>query len=385
MKARPASNLLRLLEQATSKAVLAQPAEDLGLAETLPFPFLAIVGQMEMKAALLLGLINPNISGILLIGPRGTGKTSAVRSLSDLLPMVPRSLCPYGCTEEAVEEYGIDGVCPDCALRYGHSEPLTAPDRVRLIELPLNAQLEDVVGGINERIAIEQRRVRLERGILSLADKNILFVDEANLLDDTIINAILDAAAQGRYTVRRGPLRLTYRARFTLIGSMNPEEGQLRPQIMDRFGLRLVVRGIEDSDQRMTIYHRSRAYAESPHAMVAQWMEETQLAADEIFRARELLPKVELRPEVANIGLQLINQLGIHSHRADFTLFEAARAHAAADDRGTATLEDLEVVAPMSLRLRRSEFIRHFVEEQAKEDREITAALRATARLGPSK
>ena len=376
----PPSTLLRLLESATSQAFLAQPGEDLGLAETLPFPFLAIVGQMELKTALLLGLVNPRLGGILLIGPRGTGKTTAVRSLSDLLPMVPRSLCPYGCTEDAIEEWGVDGVCPDCAKRYGEGDPLTSPDRVRMIELPLNSRLEDVVGGINERIAIEQKRVRLERGILSLADRNILYIDEVNLLDDAIVNAILDAAAQGRYTVRRGPLRLTYRSRLTLIGSMNPEEGKLRPQIMDRFGLRIVVRGIDDNVQRMEIYRRARAYLENPHAMISQWLSETDQAAKEIDRARQLLPKVTLDPAVAELGLELVRQLGLQSHRAEFTLFEAARSLAAVDGRTGATVADLTTVAPMSLRLRRSPYMREFIENQNKEDREIQAALRATVK-----
>ncbi len=378
------STLLRLLEQATSQALLAQPGEDLGLAESLPFPFLAIVGQMELKTALLLGLVNPRLGGILLIGPRGTGKTTAVRSLSDLLPMVPRSLCPYGCAEEAIEEWGMDAVCPDCAQRFGEGDPLTAPDRVRMIELPLNSRLEDVVGGINERVAIEQKRIRLERGILSLADRNILYIDEINLLDDGIVNAILDAAAQGRYTVRRGPLRLTYRSRLTLIGSMNPEEGKLRPQIMDRFGLRLVVKAIDDNAQRMEIYQRARAYLENPHAMIAQWLDETELAADEVDRARQLLPSVSLDPAAAEVGLELIRLLGLQSHRAEFTLFEAARSLAAVDGRDTATVTDLSTVAPMSLRLRRSPFMQEFIADQAKEDREIQAALRATVKHKPS-
>jgi len=374
MPSRP-STLLRLLERAPAQAVISQPAQDLGIADTLPFPFLALVGQHEVKLALLLVLVSPRVGGTLLIGPRGTGKTTAVRGLTDLLPKVPRSLCPYGCTEEEVEDGGMDAVCPSCAQRFGYGEPLTALDRVRLIELPLNARLEDVVGGINERIAIEQQRVRLERGILSLADQNILYVDEVNMLDDVIINAILDAAGQGRYTVRRGPLRMTYRARLTLVGSMNPEEGRLRPQIMDRFGLRVVVRGIEDSTQRMDIYRRARAYAENPHAMTAQWRDNTELASEEIQHARALLPSVELDPDAAAAGLALIKRLEIDSHRAELTLFEAARAHAAADMRQSATMDDVSAVAVIALRLRRSPFMRDFIQDRAQEDGEIEAAL----------
>ncbi len=219
-----------------------------GLADPVPFPFLALVGQMEMKLALLLSLINPALGGVLLSGPRGTGKTTAVRSLLELLPDVVRSKCFYGCLPEDIEAGGIDAVCPDCARRYAEGQPLTMTDRTCLVELPLNATLEDVVGGLDERALIHER-VRLKRGILAHADRNVLYVDEINLLSDEIINAILDASAQGLYTVRRGPVAATYNSRFILIGTMNPEEGRLRPQIMDRFGLRVIVRGLSDPEE----------------------------------------------------------------------------------------------------------------------------------------
>jgi magnesium chelatase subunit I len=140
--------------------------EDSGIAEVIPFPFLAIVNQYEMKMALLLALINPAMGGVLLIGPRGTGKTTAVRGLLDLLPLVPKSLCYYGCLPEDIETMGIDAVCPDCARKYAEGKPLAVMDRARLVELPLNARLEDVIGGIDERAALHQR-LRLQRGILA--------------------------------------------------------------------------------------------------------------------------------------------------------------------------------------------------------------------------
>ena len=248
-------------------------------------------------------------------------------------------------------------------------------DTVRLIELPLNARLEDVVGGIDERIAIQQQRVRLNRGILSQADQNILYIDEVNLLDDSITDAILDAASQGSYTVRRGPMAATYRSRFILIGSMNPEEGRLRPQIMDRFGLRVLVRGLVEPDDRLEVYNRVRAFRGNPRAFVHSHMEETFMARADVIAARELLPGVTLEPGVQKLGLRLVQELGIDSHRAEFTMFEAARAYAAADGRAAAAMDDLKAVAALALRQRRSTFMDEFFETQGVEDEEVTSLL----------
>src|SRR4030066_604379 len=237
--------------------------QDSGLVEQLPFPFLAMVGQVEMKYGLLLALINPAIGGVLLIGPRGTAKTTAIRGLVDLVPEIPRSLCYYGCLPEDIETGGIDAVCPNCAKKYAMGEPLAAMDKIRLVELPLNARIEDVVGVVDDTITGHDR-LRLRRGILAHADRNLLLVDEVNLLSDEVVDAILDAAAYGSYTVKRGPTMETFRSRFVLIGTMNPEEGRLRPQIMDRFGLRIVVKGLKDTNQRLEAYQRVQAYLTNP-------------------------------------------------------------------------------------------------------------------------
>ncbi|MEO0565661.1 MAG: ATP-binding protein, partial [Chloroflexota bacterium] len=258
------SALLRLLNQAGARGVLAAKSVDLGLAESFPYPFLALVGQFEMRMALMLAVINPALGGVLLIGPRGTGKTTAVRSLLDVLPDVEISDCAEGVLPIDLEREGADLIYPDCWEKFNNGESISHFERVRLVELPLNATLEDVVGGVNQRIAVQQQRVQLERGILARADRNLLYVDEVNLLDDDIVDAILDAAAMGAYTVRRGPMAGTYRARFVLIGSMNPEEGRLRPQILDRFGLRVNVRGLKDIGQRAEVYHRVRIYRQNP-------------------------------------------------------------------------------------------------------------------------
>ena len=364
-------SLKDLIDAASGRSISpSMEKEDSGRAEVLPFPFLALVGQTEMKLALLLALINPNVGGVLLIGPRGTGKTTAIRGLVDLLPDVPRSMCYYGCMPEDIEIGGIDAVCPDCARKYALNEPLAALDSVRLVELPLNSQLDDVVGGIDERAAIHER-VRLRRGILAQADKNLLHVDEVNLLADEVVDAILDASAQGAYTVRRGPMVATYRSQFTLIGSMNPEEGRLRPQIFDRFGLRIVVRGLTNIDERFEAYKRTTAYLSKPRQLARAYEDDTRMVKQEIQAARDAVTSITISEEITSLALQIIKALKIDSLRAEITLFEAAKAYAAMDARQVVCADDLIVVLPMALRMRRSVFMNQYFAERVVEEEEI--------------
>jgi magnesium chelatase subunit I len=279
---------------------------------------------------------------------------------------------------EDIETGGIDEVCPDCARKYGEGETLVYRDSVQLIELPLNAKLEDVIGGLDSRTG-EHHRHRLRRGILSRADRNLLYIDEVNMLDDEIVDAILDAASQGAYTVRRGSFAATYRSRFVLIGSMNPEEGRLRPQILDRFGLRVLVSGLKSKKQRLEAYQRTIAYRTNPRQVVREYANATALVRAELQGARDTMSKVTITKEAERYGLDLIKEMGVDSLRAEISLFEAARARAVSDGRQKASTKDIRAVAPIAIRLRRSEFMDDFFKAQRREQRRLEQLLKQPA------
>ncbi|MFN2569086.1 MAG: ATP-binding protein [Candidatus Dormibacteria bacterium] len=313
-------------------------------APSTAFPFTAIVGQEEMKRALVLNAINPAIGGVLIRGEKGTAKSTAVRALARLLPEHDVVAgCPYGCPP-----VGANHRCQDCAGRIAAGEELPrSTRRMRVVELPINASEDRVVGAIDIESAIKRGEKEFEPGVLAEANRNILYVDEVNLLDDHIVDVLLDAAAMGQNTVEREGISVSHPARFILVGTMNPEEGELRPQLLDRFGLCVDVEGIHDLEARVEIVERREAFEEDPQGFARAHEPAERAEAERISRAMATLPDVAVSRQILVAIAALGIELEVDGHRADLVTRKAAQAMSAYEDRPEVMLSDVESVAPM--------------------------------------
>ena len=313
------------------------------------FPFTAVVDQAEMKRALLLNAINPDIGGVLIRGERGTAKSTAVRALADVLPS--REVvadCPYGCPPD-----DHDRMCAECRDRIERGEELpTEERRMRVVDLPLNASEDRVVGSIDLERAVQEGERDFEPGILAEANRNILYVDEVNLLDDHIVDVLLDAAAMGENIVEREGVSFRHPAEFILVGTMNPEEGDLRPQLLDRFGLVVDVEGVSEVDDRVEISRRRAAFDADPEAFRERYEDQQAELRADIVAAGERLADVTLGDDVAKLIAGMNIELDVDGHRGDITLRRAARTLAALEGDSTVSPATVRRVARLALQHR---------------------------------
>src|SRR6202158_2593164 len=298
-----------------------------------------------MKLALVLNAINPSIGGVLIRGEKGTGKSTAVRALAKLLPeQKVVEGCHFGCHPDDPEDW-----CLDCRERAALGKLPVTTRRMRVVELPINASEDRVVGTIDLEAALKEGSRRFEPGVLAEANRNILYVDEVNLLDDHIVDVLLDAAAMGVKVSEREGVSFAHPSRFILVGTMNPEEGELRPQLLDRFGLCVDVEGIRDVRQRVEIVERREAFEEDPTAFAARFEPAERAEADRIARAMVTLSDVVVDRDILVAIAALSIELEVDGHRADIVTRKAAQALAAHEDRAAVGIDDVEHVAPMVL------------------------------------
>ncbi|WP_448873397.1 putative cobaltochelatase [Desulfobulbus propionicus] len=311
------------------------------------YPLAAVVGQDTFKQALLLAAVNPGVGGLLVRGEKGTAKSTMVRALAALLPeMEVVAGCVNNCSPAPEAPR-----CPECERRFPNLATATRP--VPLVDLPLNATEDRVSGGIDFPRTLREGRVMVSPGLLAAAHRGLLYIDEVNLLDDHIVDLILDAAASGENRIEREGVSYCHPSRFILVGTMNPEEGELRPQLLDRFGLCLEVAGAEDPEARVELMVRREAYDRDPNAFTRQYRDESDRLAHRIVQGRTLLPRVRISKALRGFIGELCRENNVAGHRADLVLEQAARALAALEGKAEVSAEHIGKVAPLVLLHRR--------------------------------
>lgn len=311
----------------------------------LSFPFSAIVGQEEMKLAILISAIDPSIGGVLVFGDRGTGKSTTVRALAALLPpMEAVAGCPYGCAPDKMA-----GLCDACT---GSDKPKTRQVPVPVVDMPLGVTEDRVVGALDLEKALTQGEKAFEPGLLARAHRGFLYIDEVNLLEDHLVDLLLDVAASGENVVEREGLSIRHPARFVLIGSGNPEEGELRPQLLDRFGLSVEIRTPEDLPTRIDVVKRRDEFEKDPEAFTKKYQRHDAKLRKQLIAGRALLPEVKVPDALLERAATLCLSLGTDGLRGELTLIRASRALAALEGDKVVTDDHLKRIAPPALRHR---------------------------------
>lgn len=313
------------------------------------FPFTAIVGQEEMKLALLLNVIDPKVGGVMIMGDRGTGKSTTIRALADLLPEIEVI---------ADDPFNSDPTDPELMsdeVRQKVTDGLslnTVQKKVIMVDLPLGATEDRVCGTIDIEKALSEGVKAFEPGLLAKANRGILYVDEVNLLDDHLVDVLLDSAASGWNTVEREGISIRHPARFVLVGSGNPEEGELRPQLLDRFGMHAEIRTVREPALRVQIVEQRAEFDRDPQAFCEQHQEQQDALQERLVRARDLLPQVNLDYDLRVNISEVCSELNVDGLRGDIVTNRAAKALAAFEGRTEATVDDIRRTIVLCLRHR---------------------------------
>ncbi|MBL8049723.1 MAG: ATP-binding protein [Anaerolineales bacterium] len=319
------------------------------------FPFTAIVGQERMKRALILNAVDTRIGGVLIRGERGTAKSTASRSLAALLPPVNVVQdCRFGCDPDKPSAW-----CTECKERHADGKKVPTINRTTpFVNLPVSATEDRVVGTLDIEKAIQKGERHYEPGVLAGANRGLLYIDEVNLLDDHVVDILLDSAAMGVNTVEREGISFAHPARFILVGTMNPEEGDLRPQLLDRFALSVDIVGIRDARERVTIMERNLSYEKDAEAFRNHWMPKELELSEKIARGRELVDQVTHTSRDLLSIAALTASLNVDGHRADLVILKAARAEAAFEGRTKINDHDIALAAELALphRIKRTPF-----------------------------
>jgi len=324
--------------------------EDLKSFTTPVFPFTAIVGQEEMKLALQLNVIDPKIGGVMIMGDRGTGKSTTIRAIADLLPEIEVVTDdPFNSHPTNLELMSNE---VQSAIRENQTDIQTEWIKIPMVDLPLGATEDRVCGTIDIEKALTEGVKAFEPGLLAKANRGILYVDEVNLLDDHLVDILLDSAASGWNTVEREGISIRHPARFVLVGSGNPEEGELRPQLLDRFGMHAEIRTVKDPVLRVKVVEERTAFDQSPMIWIENYESQQQELRDKIVTAQQLLPKVEIDYDFRVKISEVCSRLDVDGLRGDIVTNRAARAHAAYNNRDKVTIEDISKIITLCLRHR---------------------------------
>ncbi len=319
------------------------------------YPFTAVVGQERMKRALVLNAVSPRIGGVLIRGERGTAKSTAARALAALLPDVEVVVdCRFSCDPERPTTW-----CTECRERVAHEDPLPVMKQpTPFINLPVSATEDRVVGTLDIEKAIQKGERHFEPGVLAAANRGLLYIDEVNLLDDHVVDLLLDSAAMGMNIVEREGISFSHPSRFILVGTMNPEEGDLRPQLLDRFALSVEIHGIRDARDRVLIMERNLSFESDPDGFREEWLEKEQELSRQIEAGRHLLDRVTYTQRDLLSIAALTASLNVDGHRADLVILKTARAHAAFEGRTIINDRDIALAAELALphRIKRGPF-----------------------------